>query len=268
MSVSNGPRLGVMISAATGDNFDVDFRKFLRAFEALVMCSVTSKTLTAPPGSPANGDRYIVATGGTGAWSGHDNALAVWSTDNPAAPSGEWEFYPALIGFVAFNVADTTYYRYTGSAWAPLSASSFTALSDVPASYSGSGGFEVEVNAGATALVFNAKPFDISLFAPGLPTAGATILRFVFTRAVTLPISLTGSKAGCGSASTGAKAFTLNKNGSSIGTVNIAGSATTATFTFSAGVSFAAGDILSIVAPTPQDATLADFFVTLLGTRT
>lgn len=30
MAVTNGPNLGVMINAATGDTFDTDFRKLLR----------------------------------------------------------------------------------------------------------------------------------------------------------------------------------------------------------------------------------------------
>lgn len=233
MSVSTGPNRGLMINALTGDTFDTSFRAFLRAIDALLVLSTKSKTLTAPPGSPTNGDRYIVGAGATGAWATHDNAIAVWTTDNPSAPSGEWEFYAATVGMISFNVADLVVYKWTGTSWDPI--------------YD--------------------KPFDPSLFVPGLPAAGATLLRFVFTRAVTFPISLTGSFAGCGVASTGSKSFTLNKNGSSIGSVNIAAAATVATFTFSAGVSFAAGDILTVVAPTPQDATLADFFMTLLGTR-
>jgi hypothetical protein len=109
-----------MINALTGDGFDSDFRKFLRAIDALLMCNVLDKTLTAPPGSPTNGDAHIVHATGTGAWSGHDNAIAIWTTDNPAAPSGEWEFYAAANGLVVFNVADTTVYFWNGSTWTAI----------------------------------------------------------------------------------------------------------------------------------------------------
>jgi hypothetical protein len=106
-----------MINALTGDGFDSNFRTFLRAIDALLMCSVLDKTLSAPPGSPANGDAHIVKPTGTGAWAGHDNAVAIWTTDNPAALSGEWEFYAAANGVLVYNVADTTVYFWNGSAW-------------------------------------------------------------------------------------------------------------------------------------------------------
>ena len=117
MSVTNGPRRGLMINALTGDGFDADFRKLLRAVDALLMCNVLSKTLAAPPGSPANGDAYIVAASPTGAWVGQANAIAIWTTDNPAAGSGEWEFYPAGNGLLVFNLADATLYFWNATAW-------------------------------------------------------------------------------------------------------------------------------------------------------
>ena len=120
MSVTNGPRRGLMIDALTGDSFDVDFRKFLRTIDALLCCSVINRTTSAPPGSPANGDAYIVKATGSGAWAGHDNAIAVWTTDNPATPGGLWEFYAAGSGMTAWSVADSALYVYNGStaAWA------------------------------------------------------------------------------------------------------------------------------------------------------
>jgi hypothetical protein len=117
MSVTNGPRRGLMINALTGDNFDANFRAFLRAIDALVMCSIINRTTSAPPGSPANGDAYIVQATGTGLWTGHDNAIAIWTTDNPTAGSGEWEFYAAAGGLLVYSVADTSLYFWNGSAW-------------------------------------------------------------------------------------------------------------------------------------------------------
>lgn len=120
MSVSNGPRIPIMIAAADGDAFGTDFRKFLRAVHVLIQTSVKSKTLTAPPGSPANGDTYLVAASATGAWNGHDLAIANWTTDNPATPSGLWEFYGPTLGFHLFNEFDSVFYGYDGTAWVAL----------------------------------------------------------------------------------------------------------------------------------------------------
>jgi hypothetical protein len=109
-----------MIDALTGDNFDAQFRTFLRGIDALVCCSVKNMATSAPPGSPANGDAYVVLAPGSGAWTGHNNAIAVWSTDNPAAPSGEWEFYPGTDGMFVYSVADVTFFALIAGVWTQL----------------------------------------------------------------------------------------------------------------------------------------------------
>jgi hypothetical protein len=102
----------------------------------------------------------------------------------------------------------------------------------------------------------------------GDPSAGATILQWVFARSVTFPAGLTGSKAVLTTGpSGGAVTFGLNQNNSPIGTVNFAGSATTATFTFSSPITFAAGDVLTITAPSPQDPSLLNPTINLVGAR-
>lgn len=117
MPPSNGPNLGLLINALTGDTFDVALRQFLRGHDALIMCAVLDRTLSAPPGSPANGDRHIVGPSPTGAWAGQVNAIAVWTTDNPITPGGLWEFYGPKAGFLAYSVADSALYEYSGTAW-------------------------------------------------------------------------------------------------------------------------------------------------------
>lgn len=271
MSVSNGPNLGVMINAATGDAFPTDFRKLLRAVDVLLQAAVKSKTLTAPPGSPANGDRYIVAASPTGAWAGHATHIAVWTTDNPASPSGVWEFYTPQAGWLVPNVADTTVYVFFSSAWTAIGggggATAFTALTDVPGSYSGAGGKAVEVNSGATALVFSVKPFDVSVFAPGLGTNNQILIRVKLARAVTFPSGASLSQATASANATSSTTFTLKKNGSSFATVNYASSSSSGTWTQASDAVFAAGDLLEIDGPATADATLADVGITLAGVR-
>jgi hypothetical protein len=306
MSVSNGPNLGKMINAATGDNFDVDLRKMLRAFDVLPQAAVTSKTLTAPPGSPVNGDRYIIAASPTGAWAGQAKSIAVWTTDNPATPSGLWEFYAPKTGWLVYNAADTTFYYYSGTAWVSLGtssttlaaltdvlltspanndvlhydsgtskwknfippwASAFLGLSDAPASFSGAGGKAVEVNPGATALQFSTKPFDLGVTSPGVGTNSQVLIHLKLARAVTFPASATLSTAHAGTAATGSTTFTFKKNGTSFATVNFAASGTSGTYTQASDAVFAAGDLLELLGPATADATLADFGFVLAGVR-
>jgi len=107
---------------------------------------------------------------------------------------------------------------------------------------------------------------DLAVFAPGVLTASQLCLRFNVVRAFTLPISLTGSVATAGVASTGTATLTINRNGVSIGTIVFTASAT-ATFTFAAAVTFAVNDVITIVAPAAADATLADVSISFLGHR-
>jgi len=110
-------------------------------------------------------------------------------------------------------------------------------------------------------------PHDLHIFLPGLPTAGAVMLRFNATREFTLPISLTGSIFNARVAATGTATFTLKKNGSSIGTIVWSAAGTVGAPTFASAVTFAVNDIFTIEAPSPQDATLADVSLDFLGTR-
>jgi hypothetical protein len=111
----------------------------------------------------------------------------------------------------------------------------------------------------------NRLPIDpLATFLNGKPTASQVLMRYVAVRAFTLPQNLTGSQAKCSATAAATATFTLKKNGSSIGTFAFAAAASSATFTFAADVSFAAGDILTIEAPSSQDSTLADLAIALL----
>jgi hypothetical protein len=120
MSVTNGPNHGLMINAITGDNFDVQFRTFLRAIDTRLLAVVKDHTLAAPPGSPSNGDRYIVAASPTGAWAGKATQIATWTTDDPTTPSGKWEFHVPQNGWCVFSLTASTKLRFNGAAWVNL----------------------------------------------------------------------------------------------------------------------------------------------------
>lgn len=143
-------------------------------------------------------------------------------------------------------------------------------------------GTGVAIDQGAVAVVYcdgtNVVPvtaafgasggfYDIDFGKDGLPASGAVLKTFIFPRAVRLPQNLVNSVAILGVAPTLAQQITLKKGGTTIGTINFAIGATTPTYTFAADVDFAAGDILTAFAPSPQDATLANLAVTLAGIR-
>ena len=71
----------------------------MAALDQLVQPAVKSRTTATPPGSPAEGDTYIVAPSATGAWSGKDKSFACWL-------SGAWSFMTPAEGWLAY-VRDT-----------------------------------------------------------------------------------------------------------------------------------------------------------------
>ena len=100
---------------------------------------------------------------------------------------------------------------------------------------------------------------------PGSPTASQVIERYIFATPVTLPAGLAGSYGAAGTAATAAASFAIQKNGAAAGTMSFAAGAATANFTMAAATTYAAGDVLTIVAAATPDPTLANLAWTLSG---
>ncbi len=118
-------------------------------------------------------------------------------------------------------------------------------------------------------LAAGTQPFDIGNFLVGSPTAGQTIMRFIVARTVTFPANFALNQMKSNVTAAGTAVFTLNKNGSSVGTATFSGGGTTPVWASSGGapVTFAVGDVGTFVAPSPADANLADLEWTFTGTR-
>ncbi len=107
------PNLQLPFLDANQNQKTVTHNAALSVLDALVNCQVQSASLTAPPASPADGQCWIVASGGTGAWAGKDLNLAAWQ-------DGAWSFYPPRKGMLAYNDATAALIVWTGSAWVTL----------------------------------------------------------------------------------------------------------------------------------------------------
>lgn len=88
----------------------VTHNEALRLLDGLVQLSVLDRDLTAPPGSPADGDRYIVANGGTGDWAGWDLNVALFT-------DGAWLRLPPRIGWRAWVEDEGLLLVYDGADW-------------------------------------------------------------------------------------------------------------------------------------------------------
>jgi hypothetical protein len=82
----------------------------LRLGHAGIHLSVKDRDLTAPPGSPAEGDTYIPAATATGDWATHEGDVAVWD-------GSEWLFYVPRTGWLAFVEDEEKISVYKSGAW-------------------------------------------------------------------------------------------------------------------------------------------------------
>lgn len=90
----------------------VTHNEALVALDTLVQLAVLDKDLTAPPASPAEGDRYLIAGASpTGAWTG-------WAGRVVRYQDGAWRSFVPRPGWLAFVADEADLYTYTGVAWA------------------------------------------------------------------------------------------------------------------------------------------------------
>lgn len=78
---------------------------------------VKDKDLATPPGSPVDGDAYIVAASPTGAWSGWATRIAYYSSG--------WKSIVPIEGTTAFAQDEDVEYRYNGTAWASTASAGY-----------------------------------------------------------------------------------------------------------------------------------------------
>lgn len=79
------PDLGVPLVASLQASPEITHNEALLMLQVFVNGVITQQN--APPGSPTEGDAYIVGAAPSGAWVGHANGLAIWT-------SGGWRFVP------------------------------------------------------------------------------------------------------------------------------------------------------------------------------
>ena len=91
----------------------VTHNEALRILDAVVMLAVKDRDLSAPPGSPSDGDRYLVKPTGSGAFAGKDQQIAHYR-------DGAWAFHSPRAGWVCFVEDEDALLVFDGDEWMPL----------------------------------------------------------------------------------------------------------------------------------------------------
>jgi Protein of unknown function (DUF2793) len=108
MSTSTHLLLPYLLAAQAQKHVTVN--EALRLLDGLVQLAVLDRHLTAPPVSPDDGDRYIVASGATGPWAGWDLNVA-YHVD------GAWMRLVPRIGWQAWVIDEARFLAWDGSGW-------------------------------------------------------------------------------------------------------------------------------------------------------
>lgn len=92
----------------------LDGRRYL--VEAAAQMPITSVLAedAAPPGTPSLGDCYIVAVAASGAWSGHDEALALWTRRG-------WVYATPQLGWLVYNEEAGATWQFGAAGWDGIS---------------------------------------------------------------------------------------------------------------------------------------------------
>jgi hypothetical protein len=108
--MTDTPRLKLPAIEAAQAQKHVTHNEALALLDAFVQLAVESRGVATPPGSPAEGDSYIVATSPSGAWSGWDLMIAVFS-------GGAWVKLTPPSGTKAFVKDERATVTYNDGVW-------------------------------------------------------------------------------------------------------------------------------------------------------
>ncbi|MFT3731456.1 MAG: DUF2793 domain-containing protein [Hyphomicrobium sp.] len=111
--MNDTPNLALPFILAAQAQKHVTHNEAIRALDCLVQLAVESSTLAAPPLTPADGARYIVAAAAIGDWAGQSDKIAAFQ-------DGAWAFYEPNEGWIAWVADSHELQVYSAGAWAPF----------------------------------------------------------------------------------------------------------------------------------------------------
>ncbi len=107
MAVTNN--MEVTLVEQSQSQKEVTVNEAFARFDAILNTAAIGKDWTAPPGSPANGDVYIIGASATGDWAGHDGEIAYFDQ--------VWKFITPKEGCLMWAADQTALFVYSGSVW-------------------------------------------------------------------------------------------------------------------------------------------------------
>lgn len=153
--MSSSTHLQLNFLAANQAQKHVSVNEALIVLDAVVQLAVLDQDLTQPPGSPAEGERYIIAAGATGAWATHDAQITSYT-------DGLWQFYQPKSGWVAWVEDEEMQYIFKNSVWQEIGSAS----AQSPVKVSSASGATTELLVIEEELTLNGATTDSTIVIP------------------------------------------------------------------------------------------------------
>lgn len=273
------PKLGLPEITQSQSSKYVTHNLGLRWLETLQR-GVDDRGVTSP-GSPSDGDAYILGTGFTASeWT------AFTANDIVMYSNGGWYGITPVEGIELYVADENSVYTYNGSSWVESSTShdrshAMTGTSDHTATnwrlfHSNGSGEVVEIGFGESGNILESQgasaapsfvdaPYQIAAFVPDTPDTSDTIAKIVTAETGYFPAGMTGSQGHADTApSGGAVTFSIKKNDVEVATAAFSDGVSTCVFSAASAITFSAGSRISIVSPAGLQ-SMADISFTLKG---
>lgn len=248
--IPNLPASDITATAGTNAIFGSSVDVVQRGLDALVQSKVKSATTAAQPGSPSDGDTYLLPTGSTGAaWAGNGGKIARYSSVTSA-----WEFYTPQNGWETYAQDTGIYWFRVAGAWtAQLTVGNGTASTspttgDLVAKGGAGIGGAVYANGGFNSTVTLSVAGNANSFGATTTATSGTSNNAYFPMTVNPASNATGANYACRAlASVNGGANTIGTTDAFQGSVTYTGSGTlSAAFCFeAAGINVSGGGTIT-----------------------
>jgi hypothetical protein len=111
MSIDQTARLKLGVLADSQEMTPPELNGALQLLDTLVDCYLLAQYVDTPPGSPSDGDAYLIGGAPTGGWTGYPYKIAY-------CVDGGWRFAEPFNGLRAFVAATGAFIVYQDGAWA------------------------------------------------------------------------------------------------------------------------------------------------------
>lgn len=104
------PHLGMTLVEQSQAQKEITVNQALMRIDAVLNTGAISRSASAPPATPAQGDLYIVGAAPTGAWAGQAGMVAYWDQ--------LWRFIAPRAGMSLWVIDESLICTYNGTGWA------------------------------------------------------------------------------------------------------------------------------------------------------